>query len=244
MTGLPTPSATRDRAIVLVHGAWVGEWSWLPIEATLRASGRPVHVVSLTGQGARRHQGGPHVTLSDHVADVVGVIKTFDLTNVVLVGHSYGGRVITRVWDEIADRIGHLVFVDGHAPVAPETGQTPERIAAAEANGGMLPFAGYNPDPELVGGEAGVEWFLHRTVHMPWACLTEEWQRDLPDALAKTFVFAAANQPSRFAAYAEVIEQHPHWDYHVLDGPHFLMMSHPEEVSSIILNAVSAVPST
>lgn len=239
MMTFPPPSDRRDRAIVLVHGAWVGEWSWLPVERLLRTSGLPVFAVSLTGHGARRHESGPHVTLSHHVDDVVGVIETQDLTNVVLVGHSYGGRVITKVWERIAERIGHLVFLDAHAPVAPSTGQTPERYAAAEANGGMLPFAGYGPDPDLVGGEAGVTWFLDRTMDQSFACLTEEWQVELPDEMAKTFVYASGNVPSRFESYAKVCEQSEHWAYHDLPGPHFLMMSHPLEVAEIILAAAA-----
>ncbi|MFP5488760.1 MAG: alpha/beta fold hydrolase, partial [Acidimicrobiia bacterium] len=109
---LPPPLERRDRAIVLVHGAWVGEWSWSPVLPLLAASGRPVVNVSLTGHGARSHESGPHVTQADHVDDVVGAITTFDLRRVTLVGHSYGGRVISAASHLVADRLERLVFLD------------------------------------------------------------------------------------------------------------------------------------
>jgi len=233
----PPALVEREHAIVLVHGAWVGEWSWQPVIEPLRASGRPVHAVSLTGHGARRHESGPHVDLSTHVNDVVTLIETHDLVGITLVGHSYGGRVVTRVAPLVADRLAALVFLDAHAPVAADPGQGPERVASAAANGGMLPFTGYHPDPDLVGGAEGVEWFLERTMPQSFACLSEAWQTDLPDVARKTFVYAAENRPSRFLQYAEFCRADPAWTYHELDGPHFLMMSHPTEVTRFILDA-------
>lgn len=233
----PPPAAERERAIVLVHGSWVGEWSWQPIIEPLRDSGRPVHAVSLTGHGVRRHESGPHVTLSTHVEDVVTFIETHDLVDITLVGHSYGGRVITQVVASVADRVTSLVFLDAHTPVAPDPGQSPERAASAAANGGMLAFTGYGPDPDMVGGADGVQWFLDRTMPQSFACLSQAWQGDLPADVRKTFVYAAANQPSRFVQYAEFCRADPAWTYHELDGPHFLMMSHPAEVTRFILDA-------
>lgn len=178
---------------------------------------------------------GPHVTLSDHVADVVGVIDTFDLTNVTLVGHSYGGRVITQVSTHVGDRIASMVYLDAHTPVADDPGQPAERIAAVKANGGMLPFTGYDPSPDLVGGAEGVAWFLERTMPQSFACFTEPWLAELPDHVNKTFVYAALNIPSRFAHYAEITRESPEWNYIELDGPHWLMSSHSSGVAELIL---------
>ncbi len=222
---------------MLVHGAWVGEWSWLPIQTQLQASGRPVHAVSLTGHGARQHQSGPEVTLATHIADVVKLVETLDLQGVTLVGHSYGGRVITGAMTDLADRVDALVYLDAHAPVTDDPGQPTARVEAAEANGGMLPFAReYSPDPALLGDD-GVEWFLARVMPQSFACLTAPWVVPLPQGVRKTFVFAAGYEPTRFAHYAEICRHQPDWSYHELDGPHFLMMSHPDEVASIILDA-------
>jgi pimeloyl-ACP methyl ester carboxylesterase len=232
---LPPPVEARRHAIVLVHGAWVGEWSWTPVLGMLAAAGRPVHAVSLTGHGTRRHQSGPHVTLADHVADVAGVVDTHDLIDVTLVGHSYGGRVITAVYPQMAGRIARLVYIDAHAPIAPDSGQSPERFAEAAANGGMIEFKGYDPDPAEVGGEAGVAWFMRRVVSQSFATFTEPMRGPLPDHLAKTYVFATANPRSRFAEYAAAAKADGAWDYRELPGSHWLMFSHPRQVADIIL---------
>jgi pimeloyl-ACP methyl ester carboxylesterase len=234
---LPPPLERRRHAIVLVHGAWVGEWSWSPVLARLEASGRRVVNVSLTGHGARAHESGPHVTQADHVRDVVGAITTHDLLDVTLVGHSYGGRVISAVAQEIPERLRHLVFLDAHAPTAPDTGQTPERIAEVEAGGGRLSFSGYDPDPDHVGGPEGVAWFLERVRPQSFATFCAPLPASLPADVARTYVFAAGYEPTRFAAYAAGAKADPSWHYHEIDSDHWLMFSHPEEVSAIILGA-------
>lgn len=234
---LPPARAVRDQAIVLVHGAWVGEWSWLPVVPLLQASGRPVYNVSLTGQGARRHQGGPHVTLADHVADVVGTIDTLDLTGITLVGHSYGGRVTTAAAPHVADRLQAMVYLDAHAPSAPDAGQPPERIALAADHGGLLPFTGYDHDVELLPTEEARRWFLERTVAHPFQTFTTEWQHPVPAGVRPTYVFATESPGTRFGGYAAGAAADPAWRYLELPGPHFLMFSHPDEVAEIILTA-------
>jgi pimeloyl-ACP methyl ester carboxylesterase len=235
MFELPPPIERRARAIVLVHGAWVGEWSWTPVLPALEASGRSIHAVPLTGHGARSHESGPHVTLADHVADLVGTVATHDLTEITLVGHSYGGRVITAAYEKLADRIARMVYVDSHAPLAPDTGQTPERMTEAAANGGMLPFHGYDPDPDEIGGESGLAWFLERVMPQSFATFAIPISGRLPDDLPKTYVFATGYSPTRFGQYAAAASADPRWDYVELPGSHWLMFSHPDALSSIIL---------
>jgi pimeloyl-ACP methyl ester carboxylesterase len=233
---LPPPVERRRGAIVLVHGAWVGEWSWTPILPMLEATGRPVVNVSLTGHGIRSHQGGPHVTQADHVADVLAVFETFDLEAVTLVAHSYGGRVISAVAHRVPDRIEHLVYLDAHAPTAADTGNSPERAALADAHGGMLPFTGYDPDPSEVGGDTGVAWFLERTRPQSFATISAPMPSSLPPGLRRTFVFATGYAPTRFDGYAAGARADPEWEYHEIDGSHWLMFSHPREVADIILD--------
>ena len=101
----------------------------------------------------------------------------------------------------------------------------------------MLPFSNqYLPDPELLG-ELGVEWFSARIEPQSFRCFLSPWVADLPADTRKTFVFASGYEPSRFAHYADICRDHADWSYHELDGPHFLMCSHPDEVASIIVNA-------
>ena len=233
---LPPPLAERDRAIVLVHGAWLGEWSWSPVLPLLRASGRPLITVSLTGHGARRHQSGPHIRLADHADDIVSAVESADAVGITLVAHSYGGRPATEAATRIADRLRSIVYVDAHAPLAPNTAATDERRALAAQHGGMLPYTGYDPDPDLLGGDAGIEWYLERIVHQSYATFEDPMTDDLPD-VAKTYVFCTANVPTVFATYAAAARAAPDWRYVELPAPHLVMFSHPEELAAIILDA-------
>jgi pimeloyl-ACP methyl ester carboxylesterase len=101
---------------VLVHGAGGGAWEWKKVAAYLHAAGSAVHAVTLTGCGERRHLVTAATGLDTHVADVVHAMAYEDLTGVILVGHSYGGNVITGVADAAPERLAHLVYLDANVP--------------------------------------------------------------------------------------------------------------------------------
>ena len=101
---------------VLVHGAWGGSYGWREFAPLLRERGHEVFTPSLTGLGEREHLSGPKVNLSTHVQDVVSVFEMEDLQDVVLVGHSYGGMVVTGAADKVSDRVSHLVYEDAFLP--------------------------------------------------------------------------------------------------------------------------------
>ncbi len=108
----PTPSLT----FVLVHGAWHGGWCWTPMADILRGYGHRVYTPTLSGLGARAHLSTDAVDLDTHVTDVVSTIHYEDLSDVVLVGHSYAGMVITGVADQMADKLRALVYLDAFLP--------------------------------------------------------------------------------------------------------------------------------
>lgn len=97
---------------VLVHGAWHGSWCWSRVRAELSHAGNEVFTPSLSGLGERSHLLSPTINLETHIADVVNLVRWEDLTEVILVGHSYGGAVITGAADRITDRISSLVYLD------------------------------------------------------------------------------------------------------------------------------------
>ena len=105
---------------VLVPGMWLGGWAWQDVTEELRAAGHRVYPVTLTGLGERVHLGGPQVNLDTQAADVANLLRYEDLHDVVLVGHSFGGTVITAAADQVSERIAHLVYVDTVIP-----GRTP-----------------------------------------------------------------------------------------------------------------------
>ncbi|HET9978370.1 MAG TPA: alpha/beta fold hydrolase, partial [Burkholderiaceae bacterium] len=157
---------------VLVHGAWGGAWIWRRVTGPLRAAGHAVHAVTLTGDGERAHLRRPDISLQTHIDDVVGLVEAEELDDIVLVGHSYGGMVITGAADALPGRIRQLVYVDAMVPLPGEgwgAGHPPEivaaRLAAAKANDNALP----PPDPAGFGLDpSDVEWLRRRHVPHPF----------------------------------------------------------------------------
>ena len=113
---------------VLVHGAWGGSWGFRLVRGPLRQAGHEVFTPSLTGIGERAHLASPQVNLSTHVLDVVNTILYEDLTDIVLLGFSYGGMVVTGALEHVADRVSHLVYLDAFVPA---DGQTLDDLTGA-----------------------------------------------------------------------------------------------------------------
>lgn len=101
---------------VLVHGAWRGSYTFRHVRKELGYAGHEVFTPSLTGIGERAHLLSPQINLTTHIDDVVNVILYEDLHDIVLLGFSYGGAVITGSLKHVADRVQHLVFVDAFVP--------------------------------------------------------------------------------------------------------------------------------
>src|SRR6201992_4141838 len=101
---------------VLVHGAWGGAHGFRKVRGPLRKAGHEVYTPSLTGIGERAHLTSPQVNLTTHVTDVANVILYEDLSEIVLLGYSYGGMVVTGALEHVADRVAHLVYLDAFLP--------------------------------------------------------------------------------------------------------------------------------
>lgn len=108
----------RVRHWVLVHGAWHGGWCWRKLVPRLEATGQRVWTPTLTGLGERAHLLRPDVDLQTHVLDVCAMLEMEDLRDVVLVGHSYAGMVISGVADRLPERLAQLIYLDAFMPDA------------------------------------------------------------------------------------------------------------------------------
>jgi pimeloyl-ACP methyl ester carboxylesterase len=121
-TPAPTPATARAAGVdkqtfVLVHGAGAGGWEWKKCGDFLLSHGHTVYRPTLTGQGERAHLSTPDIDINTHIQDVVNVVLFEQLRDIVLVGHSYGGAVITGVIDRIPDRIKCAIYVDAGLPL-------------------------------------------------------------------------------------------------------------------------------
>ena len=113
----PSYSQTTSKPVyVIVHGAWGGGWAFKNVDSLLSETGSTVYRPTLTGQGERSHLATLDVGLDTHIKDVVNTILYEDLHNITLIGHSYGGMVVTGVADSIPERIKKLIYIDAFVP--------------------------------------------------------------------------------------------------------------------------------
>lgn len=117
---------------VIVHGAWGGSWAFKKVDSLLSDQGAIVYRPSLTGQGERVHLATPEIGLNTHINDVVNMILYEDLKDIILIGHSYGGMVVTGVADSLAGRIKQLIYLDAFVP---ENGESLISIEGTRAEG-------------------------------------------------------------------------------------------------------------
>ena len=103
-------------SFVLVHGAWGGAHSFRHVCRLLRSKQHEVSTPSLTGVGERIHLSSPLVSLGTHIRDVVNHVLYEELNEIVLVGFSYGGFVVTGALEHIAERVSHLVYLEALVP--------------------------------------------------------------------------------------------------------------------------------
>lgn len=134
----------KQPTYVLVHGAWGGSWAFKKVDSMLTAKGYLVYRPSLTGQGERVHLASQDINLTTHINDVVNMILFEDLHDVILMGHSYGGMVVTGVADRIPDRIKKLVYLDALVPNDGESvfsaqGSQADALKRTEKDGFLIP---------------------------------------------------------------------------------------------------------
>lgn len=226
---------------VLVHGAWHGGWCWRRVESRLRSEGHDVFVPTLTGLGERSHLASPDIDLARHVEDVVEVIDLDRLREVVLVGHSYGGMVITGAADRRPDTIGALVYLDAYVPENGDSMQdlTDTSIAAARAEIGAR--TGYVPPvraAEFDVNAADRDWVDAMCVPQPAATITQPLILtggiDRCDA-ARVYVLASRGAPGRaFPALADRLRARPEWTVCEIEAGHDVMIDAPAELTSVL----------
>ncbi|WP_310564695.1 alpha/beta hydrolase [Hydrogenophaga sp.] len=244
---MSAPHPRTTTAFVLVHGAWQGAWCWHRVLPLLRGAGIDTHAVTLTGVGERAHLLSPAVTLDTHIQDVIGLIEAEELRRVVLVGHSYGGIVITGVADRLQqERPGllvQLVYLDAVTPHpgeswssqhAPETRQA--RIEAAASSGGLS----FPPPDAGVFGLSGADrdWVNRRQTPQPLAVYQQALAFDAARVAALPRSFIDCNRPAlpTIAVMRQRVRSEPGWKVHELATGHGPMVSAPRELAQLLLS--------
>ena len=222
---------------VIVHGATAGGYEWKETGKHLLANGHTVYRVTLTALGERSHLSAEGVNLTTHINDVVNTILFEDLHNVVLTGHSYGGRVITGVMNRIPERIRHVMFFDAAVPNDGETGFSRQGGPPADMvvkNGRRIP-SWLNEKPTR---------YPHNVGH-PIGTSTEPVAYNNPAAfkLNVTYVpFIAADQNAteragRDQSWKNAVARG--WTVRTFPGSHTAMLEDPKGLAVLMQEAVN-----
>jgi pimeloyl-ACP methyl ester carboxylesterase len=226
---------------VLVHGAWHGGWCWRFVRPLLRRAGHEVFAPSLTGLGERKHLARPDIDLDTHIEDIVSLLEMEDLAEVVLVGHSYGGMVITGAADRARSRIKRLVYLDAFFP---ENGKctldyvVPERAARMREEGEKL--GNVTPPPLSLWGltkPEHIDFVKPREVRHPYRAMSQRIVLRNEAALArlpKTFVYCSSPATGSFDAFAAKYRSDRAWKFFELKTGHDAMILMPEQVAEIL----------
>ncbi|MGW3645538.1 alpha/beta fold hydrolase [Streptomyces sp. NPDC000878] len=233
---------------VLVHGGAHGGWCYQPAARLLREAGREVYAPTLTGVGERSHLLRPDIDLDFHIKDVVQVLEYEDLRDVILVGHSYGGMVVTGVADRAADRIGHLVYLDAATPVDGQSLSDLSPKATVRSKGKVVEgvelvmFPGTEPIPHYgVTDPDAIAWMTPKLTPHPYRCFEQPLRLNNESALwaiPQTQIVCTSTLPHRDPARMEPARAAGRlWD---VDTGHDLMISEPEAVADLLLRVPSA----
>jgi pimeloyl-ACP methyl ester carboxylesterase len=230
---------------VLVHGGGHGGWCYQRVARILRDAGHEVYAPTLTGLGERAHLLSKDVDLDMHVRDVVALLYYEDLHDVILVGHSYGGMVITGIADRAADRIGRLVYLDAANPVNGQSlvdvagpiieatrplGQVVDgvELVLLPAPGGAAFYGVTDPDD--------ISWMDERLTGHPWRCFEQPLQLTNEAALwemPRYHIVCSSTLATRDRALMdEAREANRLWE---IDTGHDLMITEPKKVADALL---------
>jgi pimeloyl-ACP methyl ester carboxylesterase len=229
----------KKETFVLVPGAWIGAWAWRRVIPLLERGGSAAYPVTLTGMGERVHLATPQVGIETAIQDVVNTIVYEDLEDVVLVGHSFAGKVVAAVADRMPERVGTLLFLDAARPAkvrTPQGAMADEYVMKeVKRRGDGWKFSitdeiMKSSGSDLVGKDR--DWFLSKTT--PWplkliqdpVTLSEKY-----DALRQAYIFCTRGGDD----VNEILKEKLYGDYRIIESGHWPMITKPVELAQAML---------
>ena len=241
---MPVPSTNN---FVLVHGAWHGGWCWRRVIAILRSAGHAVFAPTLTGFGERVHLTRPDLTIEDFATDIVNVITAEELSDIILVGHSFGGNTVSAVADRLPVRLRHLIYVDtvllrdgesGFSQLDPTI--VAQRIELAEKSSGGITIPPPSPEAFGVTDPADAEWLRRQLTPLPLNCYRAPIQLKHPlgNGVSKTYI--ACTNPIYEPAVPthEWVKIQTDWRYLELSTGHDAIVTDPRGLADLLVACV------
>ena len=226
---------------VIAHGAWSAGWAWKKMHPLMRALGHELVTPTYTGIGERSHLAHAGIDLNTHIADVLNMLHCEDLSDVILVGHSYGGMVATGVADRATERIAHLVYLDAFAPrhgdsvLSLQSGDIRARMregARTLGDGWLVPA---NPLPPDTRPE-DVAWSTPRRVMQPLKTFEQAIElTGAVNALPTSYIYCQKFGPGDvFRQCADRARSEAGWKYHEMDASHNPHITVPNELAALL----------
>ena len=243
-------SSTKERAapeetktFVLLHGAWHGGWCWKRVEERLRAAGHHVYTPTQTGLGERSHLLSKEITLDVFIDDLVNVLEWEDLTDVVLVGHSFGGIVTSGAADRASDRIRQLIYLDSliiqngqtvFSTMPPQTVADRRRLAQESTGGLAIPV----PDTSFFGvtDADDAAWLKAKCTPHPLSTYESPLTLQAPVGHGLPVVYIAVKPEFAPAAGARAFAKQQNWKYVEIDAGHDAMVTSPKALADTLLS--------
>ena len=256
----PDAAASEPATFVLVPGQWTGAFVWHLVTPLLRDAGHDVYPVTCTGLGDRVHLANPAIDLDTHITDVVNAIEFEDLHDVVLVGHSYAGMIITGVAERIPERLRMLIYLDADVPL---DGQNDYEVVPPDQARDFLveditasvemDTLGYRPVfPAIqewlrsaINDPAEAEWFIAKLVPHPELSNLQRIEISNPAAAAVPHAFIlctgdkdmeADPQTDFVVLTAERLRAEPNWTVIEMDDTHMVNLNDPEGTVAAFLS--------
>ena len=234
-----TPSAPLHAATgkkftcVLVHGAWGGGWDWKHVGDLLTADGNTVYRPTLTGLGEHSNLSSTNIDLDTHIQDIVNVILWENLRGIVLVGHSYGGMVITGVADRVPGRIKRVVYLDA---LLPENGESRDSIVLPRMKQPVKD--GFEPAPWITNSPPPPHDvpMPAKTFSEPITLTNQAIAQKLPATYILTVDKGAQPEQDDFYRFYQRAKARG-WTTHIMEGDHNVQRSHPKELVRLLEQA-------
>jgi pimeloyl-ACP methyl ester carboxylesterase len=228
-------------SIVLAHGAWSAAWAWKKMRPLFRAAGHDFFSPTYTGLGERAHLARPEVDLSTHIQDVLAVLEFENLTDVTLLGHSYGGMVATGVADRARERIARVVYIDAFAPndgqslfdlVGPKAEANMRAGAAKDGDGWRLPI---NPMPPDTSPE-DIAWASPRRRPQPIQTFEQRLKLESKEPPPpRHYIYATRNGPGDvFRQFSTRAKSEAGWKSYELDCSHNPHITCPDALMALL----------
>ena len=228
---------------ILVHGAWHGGWVWKEVKESLQKQGYNVTCPTQTGLGERKHLLSLKITIDTFIDDIVNHILIEDLSNIILVGHSFAGSTISGVADRLKDRINRLIYLDavilsnGQSPfdIAPDS-IVKERIALAQNSENQMSIPPPSPEDFGVFDQRKVITLAKNLTPHPISTFQSKLNitNEIGNGLPLSYIFCTNPIYNSLESSREIVRQKK-WPMFELNASHDAMYTHPKETLNLLM---------